>query len=108
MREKDASFAATEQVTANIGSGPFKFNQALAKPGASFTYDRNEHYVPRQEPPDGFAGGKVVNVERVIWNFIEDQQTTFAALQAGEIDFIELPAADLYRSKVILPLNCRY
>ncbi|RWP47015.1 ABC transporter substrate-binding protein [Mesorhizobium sp.] len=96
MREKDASLAATEQVTANIGSGPFKFNQALAKPGASFTYDRNEHYVPRQEPPDGFAGGKVVKVERVIWDFIEDQQTAFAALQAGEIDFIELPAADLY------------
>ncbi|WP_434725419.1 ABC transporter substrate-binding protein [Mesorhizobium sp. RIZ17] len=96
MREKDASLAATEQVTANIGSGPFKFNEALAKPGASFTYDRNEMYVPRQEPSDGFAGGKVVNVDRVIWDDIDDQQTAFAALQSGEIDFIELPAADLY------------
>ncbi|MER9425999.1 ABC transporter substrate-binding protein, partial [Mesorhizobium sp. M0317] len=37
MREKDASRPATEQVTANIGSGPFRFNQALAKPGSSFT-----------------------------------------------------------------------
>ncbi|RWQ16790.1 ABC transporter substrate-binding protein, partial [Mesorhizobium sp.] len=96
MREKDASLAATEQVTANIGSGPFKFNEALAKPGASFTYDRNEKYVPRQEQADGFAGGKVVNVDRVIWDNIADQQTAFAALQSGEVDFLELPAADLY------------
>lgn len=96
MREKDASLPATEQVTANIGSGPFKFNEALAKPGASFTYDRNEEYVPRQEPSDGFAGGKVVNVDRVVCDNITDQQTAFAALQSGEVDFIELPAADLY------------
>ncbi|RJT20558.1 hypothetical protein D3227_40080 [Mesorhizobium waimense] len=44
MREKDADRPATEQVTSAIGSGPFKFNKDLAKPGASFTYDRNEQY----------------------------------------------------------------
>ncbi|MGX5832278.1 ABC transporter substrate-binding protein [Mesorhizobium sp. 43Arga] len=96
MREKDANRAATEQVTTNIGSGPFKFNEALAKPGASFAYDRNEHYVPRKEPSDGRAGGKVVNVDRVIWDNIADQQTALAALQAGEIDFVETPPADFY------------
>ncbi|MER8785539.1 ABC transporter substrate-binding protein [Mesorhizobium sp. M1006] len=96
MREKDASRPATEQVTANIGSGPFKFNEALAKPGASFTYDRNEKYVPRSEPSDGLAGGKVVNVDRVIWDNISDQQTAFAALQSGEVDFVSGPPADLY------------
>ncbi|ESW76153.1 ABC transporter substrate-binding protein [Mesorhizobium sp. C280B] len=96
MREKDANRPAAEQVTANIGSGPFKFNQALAKPGASFTYDRNEKYIPRQEPADGFAGGKVVNVDRVIWENISDQQTSFAALQSGEVDFVYDPPADLY------------
>lgn len=96
MREKDASRPATEQVTSNIGSGPFKFNEALAKPGASFTYDRNEQYVPRQEAPDGFAGGKVVKVDRAVWQVINDQQTAFAALQAGEVDFVWTPPADLY------------
>lgn len=96
MREKDADRPATEQVIANIGSGPFKFSHALAKPGASFTYDRNEKYVPRSEPADGFAGGKIVKVDRVIWDNIGDQQTAFAALQAGEIDFIQAPPADLY------------
>lgn len=96
MREKDADRPPTEQVTANIGSGPFRFNHALAKPGASFTYDRNEQYVPRSEAPDGFAGGKVVKVDRAIWENIADQQTALAALQAGEIDFLSFPPADLY------------
>ncbi|RUV40488.1 ABC transporter substrate-binding protein [Mesorhizobium sp. M1A.T.Ca.IN.004.03.1.1] len=96
MREKDADRPATEQVTANIGSGPFKFNQELAKPGASFTYDRNEKYVPREEISDGLAGGKVVKVDRVIWDIITDEQTAFAALQSGEIDYIQVPSPDLY------------
>lgn len=96
MREKDADRPASEQVTANIGSGPFKFNRELAKPGASFTYDRNEKYVPRQEPPDGLAGGKIVKVGRAVWNIIPDQQTALAALQAGEIDFLPNPPVDLY------------
>ncbi len=96
MREKDADRPATEQVTANIGSGPFKFNEALAKPGASFTYDRNDKYAPRKAAPDGLAGGKVVNVDRVIRENIADQQTAFAALQSGEIDYIESPSADLW------------
>lgn len=95
MREKDANTPPTEQVTANIGSGPFKFNQALARPGANFTYDRNDKYVPRSEAPDGLAGGKVVKVDRVIWDNIADQQTAVAALQAGEIDYLESVPLDL-------------
>ncbi|WP_018099513.1 ABC transporter substrate-binding protein [Sinorhizobium meliloti] len=96
MREKDADRPFTEQVTANIGSGAFKFNEALAKPGASFTYDRNEQYVPRSEPANGLAGGKIVKVDRVIWEPIVDQQTALGALQVGEIDFLQSPPADLY------------
>lgn len=96
MREKDASRPVTEQVTANIGSGPFKFNEALAKPGSSFSYDRNEKYAPRKEAPDGYAGGKVVKVDRVIWDNIADRQTALAALQSDEIDYFETPPADLY------------
>ncbi|RWQ13740.1 MULTISPECIES: ABC transporter substrate-binding protein [unclassified Mesorhizobium] len=95
MRERDAEIPATEQVTANIGSGPFKFNHSLAKPGASFTYDRNERYVPRKEPSDGLSGGKIVRVDQVIWENIRDPQTAAAALQAGEIDFMQLPPVEL-------------
>ncbi|MER8924161.1 ABC transporter substrate-binding protein [Mesorhizobium sp. M0802] len=96
MRQKDANFSPTEQVTDNIGSGPFKFNRALAKPGANFSYDRYEKYVPRKEAPDGLAGGKIVKVDRAIWENISDQQTALAALQAGEIDFLLTCPADFY------------
>ncbi|MEI9425747.1 ABC transporter substrate-binding protein [Mesorhizobium sp. Cs1299R1N1] len=97
MREKDASLPATEQVTANIGSGPFRFNHALAKPGSSFTYDRNEKYVSRKEPSDGLAGGKVVKVDRVVaeMGLAGNQQTALAALQAGEVDFLSTTSSDL-------------
>ncbi|QOG21082.1 ABC transporter substrate-binding protein [Bradyrhizobium sp. SEMIA] len=95
MREKNADRPPTEPVTAHIGSGPFRFNEALFKPGASVVYDRNERYVPRQEPPNGLAGGKVVKVDRAVWHVIADQQTALAALQAGEIDLHTWPEASL-------------
>lgn len=52
--------------------------------------------MPRSDPSDGFAGGKVVKVDRLIWNIISDQQTALAALQAGEIDFVYGSPADFY------------
>jgi peptide/nickel transport system substrate-binding protein len=95
MREKDAETPPDQQVTANIGSGPFKFNHDESKPGARYVYDKNADYVPRAEPASGLAGGKVVKLDRVIWDNIADEQTAIAALQSGEIDFMELPPIDL-------------
>ncbi|MBY3298895.1 ABC transporter substrate-binding protein [Rhizobium laguerreae] len=96
MRERDAKLPATEQVTTNIGSGPYKFNAALTKPGSRVVYDRNEQYVPRDEPSSGFAGAKIAKAEQVIWENISDPQTALAALQAGEVDFWLEPVADLF------------
>ncbi|MCA1444156.1 ABC transporter substrate-binding protein [Ensifer sp. IC4062] len=96
MRKQDAKRPATEQVTTNIGSGPYRFNADLTKPGARYVYDRNEQYVPRDEPASGFAGGKVVKVEQLIWENIPDPQTALAALQSGEVDFWMTPVADLF------------
>ncbi|MBB4232954.1 ABC transporter substrate-binding protein [Rhizobium mongolense] len=95
MREQDASRPASEKVTSHIGSGPFKYNEALAKPGASYVYDKNEKYIPRQEPPDGLAGAKVVKVDRVVWDIISDDQTALAALQTGEVDYLDRAPVDL-------------
>ncbi|WP_457659756.1 ABC transporter substrate-binding protein [Sinorhizobium medicae] len=96
MREQDATLPATKQVTTNIGSGPFKFNAELTRPGSRVVYDRNKQYLPRNEPASGFAGGKVVNFDQVIWDNISDPQTALAALQAGEVDFWLEPVADLF------------
>ncbi len=41
------------------------------------------------------AGGKVVKLDRVTFENIADEQTALSALQAGEIDFYEVPPQDL-------------
>jgi peptide/nickel transport system substrate-binding protein len=54
----------------------------------------NPHYRPRAEPPDGLAGGKVVKVDRVDIMSIADQTTRSTALEAGELDWLEIAPLD--------------
>ena len=51
--------------------------------------------MPRQEAPSFYAGGKVANFERVEWIVQPDSATAAAALQKGEVDWIEQPLIDL-------------
>ena len=78
-----------------IGSGPFVFEAKEWKPGEKIVFTKNKAYKPRAEPPSGLAGGKVVKVDRVEWIAMSDSQTQIAALQNGEIDYLEQPALDL-------------
>ena len=94
MREEEARTDPYEQVQEVIGSGPFKFVKEEWVPGARVVYVRNEDYVPRDEPPSGLAGGKVVKVDRVEWVIMPDQQTAMSALLAGEVDIYENPPLD--------------
>lgn len=84
-----------KQITTAIGSGPFRYVPSERVSGAKVVYARNPAYVPRAEPPDGMAGGRVVKVDRVEWNVIPDPATVAAALQNGEVDFVEAPSLDL-------------
>lgn len=95
MRKKDAETDPNQQVTAKIGSGPFKYNEDETRAGQRYVYDRNPDYVARSEPASGFSGGKVAHLDRVIIENMSDQQTALAALKAGEIDFYETPPLDL-------------
>jgi peptide/nickel transport system substrate-binding protein len=93
-----AEIAATDpntQITKHIGSGPFRFVESEYRPGSRVVYERNADYVPRSDPASGIAGGKVVKLDRVIWDIIPDVQTAASALIAGEVDFVELPPVDL-------------
>ncbi|MGB7183735.1 MAG: ABC transporter substrate-binding protein [Burkholderiaceae bacterium] len=93
-----ARIAATppgEQITEYIGSGPFVFLKDEWKPGDKAEFAKFSKYVPRDEAPDGLSGGKAVNVDKVVWKVIRDQQTKMNALSKGEIDVIEQPAHDL-------------
>jgi len=95
MREKEAASDINVPVTETIGSGPFKFLKDEWKPGNRLVYAKNTDYVPRAEPPSGFAGGKVVKVDRVEYTVIPDSATAYAALAKGEVDLLDQPSLDL-------------
>jgi peptide/nickel transport system substrate-binding protein len=95
MPKRVAETDPNTQISEFIGSGPFVFKRDEWKPGDKTVYVKFEKYKPRSEPPSGFAGGKVVKVDRVEWRAISDHQQAVNALLAGEIDFIEQPPHDL-------------
>ncbi len=95
MREKDALTDPYKPVQARIGSGPFRFVEAEYVPGAKIVYEKFTDYLPRAEPASGFAGGKVVKVDRVEWVIIRDPSTAFAALKDNEVDMLDAPPLDL-------------
>ena len=85
----------TQQITDPIGSGPFIMKRDEWVAGSKVVYVRNPLYKPRDEPASGIAGGKRALVERVEWTNIPDPATQAAALQAGEVDFVESLSPDL-------------
>lgn len=94
MPKRLAETPVDTAVSEVIGSGPFEFVAEEWVPGSKVVYRRNENYVPRDEAPNGASGGKVVNVDRVEWLNIRDQQSAILALQNGEVDYLEAPGTD--------------
>ena len=95
FRAKEAEAGAFTKDTPIIGSGPFRFNAAEWRPGDRIVYDKFTGYKPRDEPANGFAGGKVAQVDHVVFHVIPDAATKSAALQAGEVDFIDAVPFDV-------------
>ena len=96
MPERLANTDPFKAVPEMIGSGPFRFKADEWVSGARAVYVKNEKYIPRQDVSKGWtAGGKIVHFERVEWLTSPDDGTSAAAMQAGEMDWWELPVADL-------------
>jgi peptide/nickel transport system substrate-binding protein len=95
MPERLAQTPVTTAITDATGSGPFVFEAREWQAGNRAVYRRNPAYRPRPEPADGLAGGKRVLVDRLEWLAMPDPATAAAALQSGEIDFLEVPSPDL-------------
>lgn len=95
MRASDAATDPAQQVRETIGSGPFIYNRGESRQGSRHIYDKNPNYRPRSEPASFNAGGKVVKVDRVVWNNMPDETTALGALRNNEIDFYEVPPQDL-------------
>ncbi len=93
MRARDIPATRTQVLTA-IGSGPFRYLPEARVSGVTVAWARNPGYVPRAEPPDGMAGGRVAKVDRVEWHVIPDPSTVAAALARGEVDFVETMSLD--------------
>jgi peptide/nickel transport system substrate-binding protein len=103
MKKEIAETDPMQQITRHIGSGPFKFVESEYRPGSRVVYEKNADYVPRSEPASGIAGGKVVKLDRVIWDIMPDAQTAMNALINGEIEFYELPPIDLLPALTAAP-----
>jgi peptide/nickel transport system substrate-binding protein len=87
-----ARLAATDPskpVPELIGSGPFVFRKDLWVPGNKMVVEKNLKYKPRTEAPDGFSGGKRALVDRIEIITMPDPATKVAALQSGEIDYVQ-------------------
>ena len=84
------------RLTEMVGSGPFRFLADQRVPGARNVYARFDGYVPRADGTPSFcAGPKIVHFDRVEWLTTPDPATQAAALQAGEVDWVEQPVMDL-------------
>jgi peptide/nickel transport system substrate-binding protein len=95
MREADAKRPATVQLTAPIGSGPFRYVASERESGHRTVFERFAGYIPRSEPPDGLAGARIVKVDRVEWLVMPDATTAANALIKGEVDFWDTVNPDL-------------
>jgi peptide/nickel transport system substrate-binding protein len=93
-----ARIAATDpfrQIGEYVGSGPMRFVRSEWVPGAKAVFEKFADYVPRQEPASWLAGGKNIVLDRTEWITIPDPATAAAALQNGEVDWLESVLPDL-------------
>jgi len=95
MPERLAKTDPFTQIREAIGSGPFRFLANEWNPGQLAAWAKFDGYVPRQEPVDGLAGGRVPRIERVEWTVISDPATAANAMMTGEQDYWEYPLHDL-------------
>lgn len=89
-----SSTPATVPVKEIVGSGPFLFIKDSWVPGERAVFRRNPAYVPRKEPADGLAGGKVPRVEQVEFINMGDPGLRAAALKNNEVDYLEYAPMD--------------
>ena len=96
MPERLASTDAFKPINEPTGSGPYRFKADERVPGAKVVYERFAGYVPRENGAiEMTAGPKRASFDRVEWTIAPDNATALAALQRGEIDWLQTPAPDL-------------
>jgi peptide/nickel transport system substrate-binding protein len=88
------SLGADYGVTTVVGTGPFKIESYV--PQSEVVLVRNEDYAWGSEAIFGMTGAS--NVERLTFRIIQEPATRLAALEAGEVQFIDnVPQLDVAR-----------
>jgi peptide/nickel transport system substrate-binding protein len=95
MPERIATTDPFKQINEFVGSGPMRFVKNEWVPGARAVFEKFSGYVPRQERASWLSGGKRILVNRIEWVVIPDPATAAAALQNGEVDWLEVLLPDL-------------
>ena len=95
MPERMANTPPLQQISAFVGSGPYRFVTDEWVAGVRAVFARSDSYVPRDEAPDFLAGGKRALFDRIEWAVLPDPATAAAALQRGEVDWLQRPHTDL-------------
>ncbi len=95
MPERHANVDAYTQIKEAVGSGPYKFIASEFNAGSRAAYEKFDKYVPRPEPAERTAGGKVAHFDRITWATLPDPATAANAMQAGEMDWWEAVPTDL-------------
>jgi len=95
MPERLAMTDPSRAVTEMVGSGPFSFVPEERVSGSRVVYRKFEEYVPRQGVASRSAGPKIAHMDRVEWHVLPDPATAAAALQQGEVDWLEYAPNDL-------------
>jgi peptide/nickel transport system substrate-binding protein len=95
MPERIAATDPYKQIGEYVGSGPMRFKRDEWVPGAKAVFEKFDGYIPRDEKANWLSGGKRMHFDRIEWQIIPDGATAGAALQNGEIDWVETPLSDL-------------
>lgn len=96
MPERLASTDPFKPITDPTGSGPYRYKADERVAGSRIVYERFAGYVPRADGPiETTAGPKRPSFDRVEWTIVPDNATASAALQRGEIDWLQTPQPDL-------------
>jgi len=78
-------------------AGRMRFVRDEWVPGARAVFEKSPGYIPRQERASWLAGGKHIVSDRIEWVTIADQATAAAALQNGEVDWLQWPLPTSFR-----------
>ncbi|UYV36750.1 ABC transporter substrate-binding protein [Rhodobacteraceae bacterium D3-12] len=73
-----------------IATGPYMMGNHES--GRFVEVNRFEGYVPREEPINGYGGGKNPTVDKIRWEIVSEAAVRSTALKAGDLDLVSIDA----------------